>query len=108
MTERKAHTPNTGLAKVAVQYSANTFVVTIANFSKPETVIGNVWTTLQQLTDMKIHRDIKTTHFDRGPRTYRPYCHGTASNPSFKQPDVFYLFPTKYKNMTTNNRISND
>lgn len=26
-TEKEAHTPNTGLAKVAVQYSADSFVV---------------------------------------------------------------------------------
>ena len=26
-TEKEAHTPNSGLAKVAVQYSADTFVV---------------------------------------------------------------------------------
>jgi hypothetical protein len=30
---------NTGLAKVAVQCSADTFVVKIATFAKPETVI---------------------------------------------------------------------
>jgi hypothetical protein len=32
---------NTGLAKVAVQCSADTFVVKIATFAKPETVIAN-------------------------------------------------------------------
>ena len=32
---------NTGLAKVAVQCSADTFVVKIATFAKPETVIGH-------------------------------------------------------------------
>ncbi len=31
--------PNTGLAKVAVQCSADTFVVKIATFAKPETVM---------------------------------------------------------------------
>ena len=31
-------TGNTGLAKVAVQCSADTFVVKIATFAKPETV----------------------------------------------------------------------
>ena len=37
--ERKpAH--NTGLAKVAVQCSAETFVVKIATFAKPENVMG--------------------------------------------------------------------
>jgi hypothetical protein len=34
-------TANTGLAKVAVQCSASTFVVKIATFAKPETVIAN-------------------------------------------------------------------
>jgi hypothetical protein len=33
-----ARTGNTGLAKVAVQCSASTFVVKIAIFTKPETV----------------------------------------------------------------------
>ena len=52
LTERRAAT-NTGLAKVAVQcsadtfvvnqnwFSASTFVVKIATFAKPETVSGN-------------------------------------------------------------------
>jgi hypothetical protein len=52
MDDRKA-AYNTGLAKVAVQcsadtfvvnqnwFSASTFVVKIATFAKPETVIGN-------------------------------------------------------------------
>ena len=34
-------TANTGLAKVAVQYSAETIVVKIATFAKPETVGGH-------------------------------------------------------------------
>ena len=34
----EAHTPNTGLTKVAVQCSADTFVVKIATFAKPENV----------------------------------------------------------------------
>ena len=34
-------TANTGLAKVAVQCSADTFVVKIATFAKPETVVAN-------------------------------------------------------------------
>jgi len=50
---RRKTTDNTGLAKVAVQcsaetfvvnqnwFSASTFVVKIATFAKPETVIGN-------------------------------------------------------------------
>jgi hypothetical protein len=33
---------NTGLAKVAVQRSADTFVVKIATFAKPENVGGNI------------------------------------------------------------------
>ena len=37
MTDRTP-TANTGLAKVAVQCSASTFVVKIATFAKPETV----------------------------------------------------------------------
>jgi hypothetical protein len=36
--EQRRH--NTGLAKVAVQCSADTFVVKIATFAKPETVMG--------------------------------------------------------------------
>jgi len=36
--EERPH--NTGLAKVAVQCSADTFVVKTATFAKPETVIG--------------------------------------------------------------------
>ena len=35
---------NTGLAKVAVQCSADTFVVKIATFAKPENVIGHLAT----------------------------------------------------------------
>jgi len=40
VTHDRKGTPayNTGLAKVAVQCSANTFVVKIASFAKPETV----------------------------------------------------------------------
>ena len=41
MTNKK-RTANTGLAKVAVQYSASTFVVKIATFAKPETVKGKL------------------------------------------------------------------
>jgi hypothetical protein len=37
---RKAAT-NTGLAKVAVSFSADIFVVKIATFAKPENVSGN-------------------------------------------------------------------
>ena len=38
-TDEKEHrSDNTGLAKVAVQSSADTFVVKIATFAKPETV----------------------------------------------------------------------
>ena len=40
-----AQTHNTGLAKVAVQCSASTFVVKIATFAKPETVSANYRTT---------------------------------------------------------------
>jgi hypothetical protein len=36
--EKEARTGNTGLAKVAVQCSADTFVVKIATFAKPENV----------------------------------------------------------------------
>ncbi len=50
LTERSpAH--NTGLAKVAVQCSADTFVVKIATFAKPETVIANGRTTVHKTTD---------------------------------------------------------
>ena len=38
MIKEKERPANTGLAKVAVQYSADTFVVKIATFAKPETV----------------------------------------------------------------------
>jgi len=37
----KMPVPNTGLAKVAVQCSADTFVVKIGTLAKPETVIGH-------------------------------------------------------------------
>ncbi len=40
--DKKQRTTNTGLAKVAVQCSADTFVVKIANFAKPKTVIEHV------------------------------------------------------------------
>ena len=40
LTEIEARRHNTGLAKVAVQCSADTFVVKIATFAKPETVSG--------------------------------------------------------------------
>ena len=45
MTNDRRATANTGLAKVAVQYSADTFVVKIATFAKPETVSTNCKTT---------------------------------------------------------------
>lgn len=38
----KQRTPNTGLAKMAVQCSASTFVVIIVTFAKPETVGGQL------------------------------------------------------------------
>ncbi len=38
---KKATSANTGLAKVAVQCSASTFVVKIATFAKPETVMAH-------------------------------------------------------------------
>jgi hypothetical protein len=42
MTEEQGNTAaNTGLAKVAVQCSADTFVVKIATFAKPENVTCN-------------------------------------------------------------------
>jgi hypothetical protein len=43
VTHDRQGTPayNTGLAKVAVQCSADTFVLKIATFAQPETVIGN-------------------------------------------------------------------
>jgi peptidyl-tRNA hydrolase len=37
--EKEHRTDNTGLAKVAVQCSADTFVVKIATFAKPENVV---------------------------------------------------------------------
>jgi hypothetical protein len=37
-TEKEGRTHNTGLAKVAVKCSAETFVVKIATYAKPETV----------------------------------------------------------------------
>ena len=42
-SEKEARTGNTGLAKVAVHYSADTFVVKIATFAKPETVVRNLF-----------------------------------------------------------------
>jgi hypothetical protein len=47
--DKKQRTANTGLAKVAVQCSAETFVVKIATFAKPENV-GN-----------KLNKTTKTT-----------------------------------------------
>jgi len=41
---KKERTHNTGLAKVAVQCSADTFVVKIATFAKPETVMRHIRT----------------------------------------------------------------
>jgi hypothetical protein len=46
MNKKTPH--NTGLAKVAVQCSADTFVVEIATFAKPETVSGQANTTKQE------------------------------------------------------------
>ncbi len=40
INRNKAHTPNNGLAKVAVRCSADTFVVKIATFAKPQNVCG--------------------------------------------------------------------
>jgi hypothetical protein len=42
MGQSKQRTANTGLAKVAVQCSADTFVLKIATFAKPETVKGKL------------------------------------------------------------------
>ena len=41
ISRNRKPTANTGLAKVAVQCSADTFVVKIATFAKPEPVMGN-------------------------------------------------------------------
>jgi len=42
MTETRNTAGNTGLAKVAVLCSADTFVVKIATFAKPENVASNL------------------------------------------------------------------
>ena len=42
---RKQRTADSGLTKVAVQCSADTFVVKIATFAKPETVMRHPMTT---------------------------------------------------------------
>jgi hypothetical protein len=47
LADERTTATNTGLAKVAVQCSADTFVVKIATFAKPENVSGN----LNQQTD---------------------------------------------------------
>ena len=47
MTKLEARTANTGLAKVAVQCSADTFVVKIATFAKPENVVRKPKTELK-------------------------------------------------------------
>ena len=47
---KKQRTANTGLAKVAVQFSASTFMVKIATFAKPETVSNKVQELAQQIT----------------------------------------------------------
>ena len=60
MTEKEEQrTANTGLAKVAVQCSADTFVVKIATFAKPENVRYKRRTprhrqTFRQITKIKI------------------------------------------------------
>jgi hypothetical protein len=46
MTETRNTAGNTGLAKVAVLCSADTFVVKIATFAKPENVVCNLPVTL--------------------------------------------------------------
>jgi hypothetical protein len=50
-------TANTGLAKVAVQCTADTFVVKIASFAKPETVMGKC-SRPHKLKDIKTQIDI--------------------------------------------------
>ena len=62
-TDKEARTHNTGLAKVAVQCSADSFVVNqslvlrinicgkIATFAKPQNVIANGRTTVTKTTD---------------------------------------------------------
>ena len=52
-TEKEGRTHNTGLAKVAVQCSASTFVLKIATFAKPQTVM------LHAPTDDKTFRSDK-------------------------------------------------
>lgn len=41
LTTERSPADNTGLAKVAVQCSSDTFVVKIATFDNPENVVGN-------------------------------------------------------------------
>jgi len=41
LADERTTATNTGLAKVAVQCSASTFVVKIATFAKPENVSGH-------------------------------------------------------------------
>jgi hypothetical protein len=54
---RTAH--NTGLAKVAVQCSASTFVVKVATFAKPETVIANL---IEWIKTSLIKYEFKSSH----------------------------------------------
>ena len=58
-------------------------------------VIDNCRTTVPKTTDRPEFKiKTKTNHFDRLPKTYRPYFKGTATEPTlFTNPSVFFIFP---------------
>ena len=56
MTETRNTAGNTGLAKVAVQCSADTFVVKIATFAKPENVTGHAKRQCNNKTTEKMNK----------------------------------------------------
>jgi hypothetical protein len=57
MTDERRATDNTGLAKVAVQCSADTFVVKIATFAKPLNVRCKLEPT--EIAYLKRHQEMK-------------------------------------------------
>ena len=69
--------------------------------NKPRNVIANGRTTVQQRqTDKNLNIKKKTNHFDKWPKTYRPFCNGTANKPTLKPTQCFLFFfpPHFFKN----------
>ena len=61
-------------------------------------MVGRPFT--RQQTDQNLNIKKKTNHFDRLPKTYRPYCNWTESNPTLKPTRCFLFFspPHFFKN----------